>query len=111
MRGGHLGEFEELVLLAVHGLADAAYGVAVRQLLETETGRSVSIGPVYTALERLQQKRLVRSQVVAGTAVRGGRRRRVFALTAAGLEALAELQAIRARLYAQANLRPAKGRT
>jgi PadR family transcriptional regulator, regulatory protein PadR len=113
MKGEQLGAFEELVLLAVHGLGEAAYGMAVQQVLERETGRAVSLGPVYTALDRLEGKRLVHSTMVAGTPTRGGRSRRVFRLTAAGSRALTSLQQVRARLYerARARLHPARSRS
>ncbi len=75
MKGSHIGEFEELVLLAVHGLSGDAYGVSVQQMLERETSRTVSLGAVYAALARLEEKELVRSTVTAGTPVRGGRSR------------------------------------
>ena len=56
MKGEQLGAFEELVHLAVHALGDEAYGMAVRDVLERETRRSVSLGPVYTVLDRLEAK-------------------------------------------------------
>jgi DNA-binding PadR family transcriptional regulator len=111
MKGDQLGAFEELVLLAVHGLGDEAYGMTVQQVLEHETGRAVSLGPVYTVLDRLEAKGLVRSTMVAGTPTRGGRRRRVFRLTPAGSRALTSLQQIRARLYGRARMQPARGRS
>jgi PadR family transcriptional regulator PadR len=110
MKGEQLGAFEELVLLAVHGLGDEAYGMAAQEVLERETGRSVSLGPVYTVLDRLEEKGLVRSTIVAGTPTRGGRNRRVFRLTAAGSRALTSLQQIRARLYDRARMHPARSR-
>jgi hypothetical protein len=61
MKRGQLGAFEELVLLAVHGLGDDAYGVATRDVLERETGRSVSLGPVYT----VRRSSLARRHAVA----------------------------------------------
>lgn len=111
MKGEQLGSFEELVLLAVYGLGEDAYGMAVQQVLERETRRSVSLGPVYTVLDRLQGKGLVRSTMVAGTPTRGGRSRRVFRLTAAGHRALTSLQEIRARLYGRACMHPAGSRS
>jgi DNA-binding PadR family transcriptional regulator len=111
MKGEQLGAFEELVLVAVLGLADEAYGMAVQQVLERETGRSLSLGPVYTVLDRLETKGLVRSTMVAGTPSRGGRSRRVFTLTAAGIRALRSLQQIRARLYHRAGMHPARSRS
>jgi hypothetical protein len=55
MKGAHIGEFEELVLLAIQGLAEDAYGVAIKLLLDRETRRDVSLGAVYAALDRLQR--------------------------------------------------------
>lgn len=83
-----LGDFEKLILLALARLEDA-YGVTVRQEIETRTGRQVSAGAVYTALERLEAKGLVASELGDPTPVRGGRRKRNYCLLAAGEEALA----------------------
>src|SRR6187549_1920299 len=107
MKGDQLGAFEELVLLAVHGVGDEAYGVAIQQMLERETNRTVSLGPVYTVLDRLEVKGLVRSTMTAGTPTRGGRSRRIFRLTPGGSRALTSMQQIRARLYGLARMRPA----
>jgi PadR family transcriptional regulator len=110
MKGDHIGEFEELVLLAVHGLGEEAYSVPVQELLERETTRSVSLGAVYAALTRLEEKGLLRSVVVAGEAVRGGRSRRAFALTPTGTRTLNALRQVRDRLY-RAGARAARSRT
>lgn len=93
-----IGAFEELVLLAVVGLAGDGYGVTIRSDLEEETGETISLGAVYATLDRLERKGLVRSTVGAATAERGGRRKRVFRVTAAGSAALREMQQIRSRL-------------
>jgi DNA-binding PadR family transcriptional regulator len=106
VKGDHIGEFEELVLLAVRGLGDEAYGVAIKLLLDRETTRDVSIGAVYAALDRLEAKGLVRSAARAGPPMRGGRSRRAFDVTSAGTRALQELQRVRERLWRQAT-RPA----
>ena len=111
MKGDHIGEFEELVLLAIHGLGDQAYGVAVQQLLERETTRDVSLGAVYAALDRLETKGLLRSELVAGTPVRGGRGRRALVLTPHGVRALGTLRRIRERLYGLERPKPARGRS
>jgi PadR family transcriptional regulator PadR len=110
VKGDHIGEFEELLLLAVHGLGPDAYGVTVQQLIAKESKRAVSLGPVYTALARLEAKGLVLSHTVPGSAERGGRRRRVFELLPAGVRALRHLQRLRERLYSQAGLQPARPR-
>lgn len=84
----NLGEFEQIVLLALLRLRPDAYGATVRQEIEQRSSRRVSISAVYTTLERLEQKGLVRSWVGEPTAERGGRRRRHFDLLPAGGRAL-----------------------
>lgn len=105
MKGAHIGEFEELVLLAVHGLRDNAYGISVQATLENETDRDVSLGAVYQALDRLERKGLVKSSMTDSVPEPGGRRRRAFSLLAAGEHALADLRRMRARLYEARPLR------
>jgi len=95
-----IGSFEELVLLAVLALRESAYGVTVREELEAETGERISLGAVYATLDRLQRKRLVRSRLGDATAERGGRRKRLFTITAAGRVALRDMVRIRAGLGA-----------
>jgi DNA-binding PadR family transcriptional regulator len=99
MKGDHIGEFEELVLLAAQGLGDGAYGVSVKQLLDREARRDVSLGAVYAALDRLEGKGLLRSATTEGSPMRGGRRRRTYAPTPRGLRALHEMQRVRDRLW------------
>lgn len=106
MKGDHIGEFEELVLLAVAGLDDA-YGVTIKARLDRETKRDVTIGAVYAALDRLEDKALVSSAGMPGPAERGGRRRRVFAVTADGRRTLREIRSVRERLWRAA---PARNR-
>lgn len=83
-----LGEFEQLVLLALVRLGPDAYGATVRREIETRAGRQVSISAVYTTLERLEQKGHVRSWIGEPTARRGGRRRKHFELLPSGARAL-----------------------
>ena len=83
-----LGEFEQLVLIALVRLGPDAYGATVRREIEARAGREVSISAVYTTLERLEQKGLVRSRIGEPTAERGGRRRRHFELLPLGSRAL-----------------------
>ncbi len=87
-KGDSLGEFEHLVLLAVLRLGTDAYGMRVRREIDTRTGRDVSIGAVYATLERMQEKGLVTSTLNDPTPERGGRAKRSFHLTGAGVEAL-----------------------
>ena len=83
-----LGEFEILVLAALIRLGDDAYGVSVRQDIETCTGRPVSIGAVYTTLGRLERKGLVISRVGEPTAERGGRAKKHYRAETEGRRAL-----------------------
>jgi len=111
MKGDHLGEFEELVLLAVSGLGHAAYGVSVQALLERETSRGVSLGAVYAALDRLETKGLLMSAIAPGAATRGGRSRRVFTATPMAAHTLETLRRLRERLYRGLATRPAQRHT
>src|SRR5437867_12107695 len=83
-----LGDFEQLVLMAVVRLGDEAYGAALRQEIHARSGRDVSINAVYTTLDRLEGKGLLKSWIGDPTPQRGGRRRRFYALRPAGIAAL-----------------------
>ena len=84
----YLGEFEQVVLLAILRLSDGAYAIPVREEIEARTGRQVARGALYTALERLEAKKCVRSSMSEPLPERGGRSRRYYAVTPAGLTAL-----------------------
>lgn len=84
----YLGEFEQLVLLAVARLGDVAYGVTIRDVLADRTGRQVSFGAIYSTLRRLESKGLVRSRFGEPEAVRGGRAKKYVELTPRGRTAL-----------------------
>jgi DNA-binding PadR family transcriptional regulator len=84
----HLGEFEQLILLALLRLGDEAYGVAIRQEIAQRTERDVAAGAVYTALARLEGRELVTSRLADTTPSRGGRPRKYYRLTPVGAEAL-----------------------
>ena len=99
MRSGHLGGLEELALLVVVGLGQDAYGVAVQRRLERDARRRVALGAVYAALDRLERKGFVASVLGEATPQRGGRRKRMFAVTPAGLRALGEARRTRDRLW------------
>lgn len=94
----YLGEFEELVLIAVHRLGDRAYGVRIRQVIEEVGGRFTSIGAVYATLDRLEQKGFVSSRQGEATAERGGRAKRFFKIEAPGMRVLRESQQVRQRM-------------
>jgi DNA-binding PadR family transcriptional regulator len=99
----YIGEFEELVLLAVLSLRDQAYGVKIGDAIEQATGRSVSIGALYTTLSRLEEKGLISSWMGEATAERGGRAKKYFKIEAPAKLALNHAEASRKRL---ANLKP-----
>lgn len=84
----HLGDLEQLILLALLRLDDNAYGVTIRQELDERAGRDVSLGAIYTTLERLERKGLVASRIGEPTAMRGGRRKKFYRLRPAGARAL-----------------------
>lgn len=83
-----LGEFEQLVLLAIVRLAADAYGSTIRDEIEDRTSRSVAIGALYTALDRLERKGYVGSRMSDPTPERGGRAKRYYKLKPAGAAAL-----------------------
>lgn len=91
-RGEYLGEFEQLVLIALIRLDKEAYGVRVQREISERTGRDVTFGAVYATLDRLVAKGHVESWLADPTPVRGGRSKRYFRMTAAGVEALRESQ-------------------
>ncbi len=108
-RSGYLGEFEEIVLLAVARLENNAYGVTIRQTVEEVAGRPTSIGAIYTTLDRLEQKGYISSCVSEATAKRGGRAKRYFELENAGREAMNEVERVRDRIRHGLNTRPISG--
>ncbi len=91
-RGAYLGEFELMVLLALIRLGEEAYGVPICREIETRSGREAALGSVYAALERLEQKGLVTSRLGDSTAVRGGRAKRYFRVTAQGILGVRQTQ-------------------
>src|SRR3970040_1458913 len=101
MKGTYLGELEELVLLTVGILYEQAYSVAVMDEIGKQTGRSLNISAVHTVLTRLEEKGLVRSEMSDPTSERGGRRKRIFFLTASGKKALEETTTLRNHLFNQ----------
>lgn len=79
-----LGEFEYLLITAEAALGDNAYGAAMREAMVKATGRTCSIGALYTTLERLEAKGLVKTWMAEGTPQGGGRSRRMVRVTSAG---------------------------
>jgi len=95
-----LGSFELAALLAVARLGRDAYGLAIRRDLSDRTGRTYSVGAVYTTLQRLEAKGLLRSHTTDPLPVRGGRSRRHFTITGAGARALKAAERDAAALWA-----------
>ncbi len=85
-----LGEFEYLMLTAVARLGDGAYGVAIRQEIEDATGRPCSLGALYTTIDRLETKGLIRTSMGDPTPQRGGRPKRMVRITPKGTQAASE---------------------
>lgn len=88
----HLGEFELIVTLALLRLRENAYGVPIAREIEKSIGREVGVGSVYAALDRLERKGFVSSTVGEPTPERGGRAKRYFQVTNAGLRQIRETQ-------------------
>lgn len=99
MKGINIGELEELVLLTVGILYPEAYGVGVMDEIEKQAGRQLNISAVHSVLTRLEEKGLLTSRMSEPTKERGGRRKRIFLLTAAGKRALEEVNEIRTSLF------------
>ncbi len=103
MKGTHLGEFEEMVLLMVGIQLGEAYGISILKEIEVHTGRHVTVSTVHTALYRLEEKGFVSSYVGGSSKARGGRSKRMYKMTNAGREALENARGIREKLW---NLMP-----
>jgi PadR family transcriptional regulator PadR len=101
MKGNNIGELEELVLLVTGILHPDAYGVAVMDELKSQASRDLNISAVHAVLTRLEEKGMLKSKMSEPTEERGGRRKRIFLLTAAGKRALEEAQELRTQLYNQ----------
>ena len=103
MKGTHLGEFEELVLLTVGILSGQAYGVTVMDKIEETTERRVSVSTIHTALNRLEKKGYIESYKGGASATRGGRSKRLYRINLAGQSVLEKARLQRENLW---NLMP-----
>lgn len=99
MKNKGLGEFEELVLLAVCILDGNAYGISVKEEVEKHSGRSVLLGAVHITLYRLQDKGLLKSEMGGNTEKRGDRRKRLFKITEIGMRQLRASQEVRQEMW------------
>jgi len=96
-----LGEFEEVILLLVGILDDNAYAFRIADEFKAQTGRTVSIGAVHSTLDRLESKGFLKSSMGNATAERGGRRKRIFTITALGKRVLKESRDFKMSLWDQ----------
>jgi PadR family transcriptional regulator, regulatory protein PadR len=99
MKGDRLGEFEELLLLALQALRQDTYVVPIQQYLERITARSVSLGAVYAGLDRLELKGFVRSTLSEPTTARGGKRKRLFSVTREGKSTAQDVRRVRDAIW------------
>jgi PadR family transcriptional regulator, regulatory protein PadR len=86
-----IGDFEQLILLALVRLGPDAYGVTIRREIERRTARAISPGALYTALDRMEKRGLVSSRLGDPTPERGGKRKRLYTLETAGERVLARV--------------------
>lgn len=99
MKGTNLGELQELVMLAVGVLYDDAYGVSIKDEIEKQSGRKVTLSTIHAALNRLEEKGYLNSRMGGATEERGGRPKRLFRVTAYGKQALEESRQMRNRMW------------
>lgn len=99
MSKNYLGEFEELILTMVGIIGDESYGNAIVQEIKARLGRKVNLSAVHITLYRLEDKGLVKSHYGGATATRGGRRKRFFQITNAGMARLRQLKEQRLKLW------------
>lgn len=101
MKGTHLGEFEELVLLIVGVLDGNAYSVSIKNEIERQSKRRPSIGALHSSLNRLESKGFIESYSGHGTEDRGGRQKRLYQMTLEGRNALSNVHDLRNNLFNQ----------
>lgn len=101
MKETRLGEFEEVILLLVGILGEEAYAFKIAEEFETQTNKSASIGAVHSTLSRLEEKGFLDSKMGSPSAIRGGRRKRIYSITAYGQKALETSRDLRLSLWKQ----------
>lgn len=99
MKQDGIGEFQELILLAILVLEDDAYGVSIQQEIKEKAGRTVSRGALHSALTRLEEKGLLQSRMGGATAERGGRSKRFYKLTNKGIKVVTLAKNSRINFY------------
>lgn len=101
MKESKLGDFEETILLLVGILGEEAYAFKIAEEFESQTKRSVSIGAVHSTLSRIEDKGFLNSEMGASSAERGGRRKRIYKITAEGQRALEISRELKLNLWNQ----------
>ncbi len=99
MKRTHIGELEELVLLAVGSLYEQAYAVVILKVIKEHTGRILDVTAIHSVLRRLEKKGLLTSSMGGATKERGGRRKKFFILSQAGRSVLDDIMEVRSALY------------
>lgn len=97
----YIGELEELVLLLIVMLQEEAYGLAIRKALKQHADRTVTIGAVHGTVNRLEKKGFIESHLGGATELRGGRRKRLFTITASGKRVLQKSRDVKVALWQQ----------
>jgi PadR family transcriptional regulator PadR len=95
----HKVNLELMILLAIMRLEDAAYGVPISREIEESVGRAVAMATVYASLDRLEARGLVKSKLGDPTPERGGRAKRLFTITAAGIREVQDARRALTRLW------------
>ena len=101
MKGTHLGEFEELLLLVSVILGEDSYVLKIQQEIKAQLNRTVSMGALHSTLTRLEKKGFLKSAMEGATNKRGGRRKRIYQLSVSGKQAIKETKNQRANLWQQ----------
>lgn len=101
MKETRLGEFEEVILLLVGILGQEAYAFNIAEEFEKQSGRDVAIGAVHSTLNRLEKKGFLTSEMGGATKERGGRRKRIYTVTAIGQQILQDAKNFRVSLWNQ----------
>jgi PadR family transcriptional regulator PadR len=99
MKRTHIGELEELVLLTVGSLYEQAYAVVILDVIKQETNRTLDVTAIHSVLRRLEKKGFLTSSMGGATQERGGRRKKFFVLSQAGIQMLDEIMSVRTALY------------
>ncbi|MDQ3394276.1 MAG: PadR family transcriptional regulator [Bacteroidota bacterium] len=99
MKKTKLGEFQELILMAVVVLQEDAYGNEIQRELEERLGERLSVGAIQTALKRMEEKGFLTSEWGEATKIRGGKRKRIYTATPYGQQVLREMKDIRTQLW------------